>query len=234
MDRSKIETKRVFAIVGHAQTGKTTLSEYLLFKTKGTNRLGKVEEGTTVSDFDPEEIERKSSINASFLFSEYKNCFLQFIDTPGYLDFIAESIASLKNVDASIMVLDAQYPVEVGTEKMWELIQKFNLPCVFFINKLDKENTDFSNALNTLKENLTKNILPLYIPIGKEQNLQKVASVLDKSSPEAEKFYIQALESIAETDDALLEKYLGGEEITSQELKGAFKKAFIERKVYPV
>jgi len=234
MDISKI---RVFSITGHAQSGKTTLAEGILYKTQAINRFGKVDQGTTVSDFEPDEIERKSSINASYLYTNYKDHFIQFIDTPGYQDFIAEVIAPLSVSDCVLIVIDAVSGVELGTEFAFEEAKKRNLPCIFFVNKLDKENADFYKVLNDIKENLTKNAIPLYLPIGKEQNFKGVVPVLEKDSSqvkEVSEFYSKLLDLVAESDDTLLEKYLETGELSSEEIKKGLKKGILERKIFPV
>ncbi len=234
MDISKI---RVFSITGHAQSGKTTLAEGILHKTGAVNRFGKVEEGTTISDFEPDEIERKSSINASYLYTNYKDHFIQFIDTPGYQDFIAEVIAPISVSDCVLIVIDAVSGVELGTEIAFEEAKKRNLPCIFFINKLDKENTDFYKVLADIRENITKKAISLYLPIGKEQNFKGVVSVLEKNSSEVKEvseFYSKLLDLVAEADDTLLEKYLETGELSPEEVKKGLKKGVIERKIFPV
>ena len=145
--RSDLDKKRVFLLCGHASSGKTSLCEQILFKCGATSRLGRVEDGNTVSDFDDDEKERKSSINLSLMRADYKGNSLQFIDTPGYLDFTGELILAARAVDFAVIVVDATAGVEVGTEKAWDIVRALNLPCIFFVNKLDKEATDFEKAV---------------------------------------------------------------------------------------
>ena len=241
--RDNLSKKRVFMICGHAQSGKTSLSEAILFKTDTINRLGKVDEGTTVSDYSPDEIERKSSISSSFFTASYKDEFIQFIDTPGYLDFIGEVISASLASDFAIIVIDATSGVEVGTEKAWEIIRKRNLPCLFFIAKLDKENTDYDNILKNIKDSLSKKALPLAYPLGKEASLKDAVDILDKAKTDslgdqdklkAQTFYSQLAESVAESDDKLLEKYLNEGVLDYAEVKAALKKAVLNGEVFPV
>jgi len=146
-----VQNKRNFILLGHAQCGKTTLAESLLFFSKATTRKGAVGDGTTVSDYSFDEIERKSSINSSLLYCEYKNQRIQFIDTPGYADFFGEVLSSIRAVDSAIIVVDAFAGVEVGTERAWGLVEEYNLPCMFFINKSDKPDADPAAGLSRLK-----------------------------------------------------------------------------------
>ena len=238
-----LSKKKIFVICGHAQSGKTSLTEAILFKTGATTRLGKVEEGNTLSDYSEDEIERRSSINASFFNLTHKDNFFQFIDTPGYLDFIGELISATFGVDFGIIVVDATSGVEVGTEKAWQLLREKNLPCLFFINKLDKENTDYRSTLKDIKDSLSKKASPLVYPVGKETSLKEVVNILDKEKLEnldssqkeqALTLYSQIIENIAESDDALLEKYLEKGSLEYKEIIPALKKAIISGDIFPV
>ena len=136
------ENKRSFIVLGHAQSGKTTLAEAMLYFSKATARKGSVAEGTTTSDYSFDEIERKSSINSGFLFCDYKENRLQIIDAPGYADFFGEVISGIRAVDGAIVVIDAASGIEVGTEKAWQLLEESGLPCIILVNKIDKEELD--------------------------------------------------------------------------------------------
>ena len=206
-----IKNKRNFILLGHAQCGKTTLAESILYFSKTTARKGTVADGTTVSDYSFDEIERKSSINASFLYCDYKGSRIQIVDPPGYADFWGEVIAGLRAVDGAVIVLDATAGVEVGTERTWQMLEDSGLPCLVFVNKLDKEGADFNKALSDVKEKLSKK-----------------ATVIDSlEAPEL-------IEAIAESDDKLLEKYLEGAKLSSEELKNGLHQAVLKRKVFPV
>ncbi|RKY28946.1 MAG: elongation factor G [Candidatus Omnitrophota bacterium] len=241
--KEDLSKKKVFVISGHAQSGKTSLTEALLYKTGVTSRLGKVEEGNTLSDYSEDEIERKSSINASFFNLTHKGFFFQFIDTPGYLDFIGELISASFGVDFGIIVVDATSGVEVGTEKAWQILRERNLPCLFFINKLDKENTDYLTTLKDIKDSLAKKASPLIYPLGEGANFKDVINILDKEKVDslegsqkekALSLYSQIVENIAESDDTLLEKYLEKGSLEYKEIIPAFKKAIISGEVFPV
>ena len=133
------QNKRNFIVLGHAQSGKTSLSESLAYFCKATARKGTIADGTTVSDYNFDEIERKNSINSSLLYCDYKGHRIQIIDAPGYADFFGEIISGVRAVDSAIIVVDATTGVEVGTERAWQLLEELQIPCLIFINKLDKE-----------------------------------------------------------------------------------------------
>ncbi|MDP2922310.1 MAG: elongation factor G [Candidatus Omnitrophota bacterium] len=224
--REDLTKKRIFLLCGHAQSGKTSICETILFKCAATTRLGKVDEGTTISDYEEDEKARKSSINMSVLYTETKGNFLQFIDVPGYLDFIGELISASRAVDFGVIVIDATGGVEVGTEKAWDILRKENLPCLFIINKLDKENTDFERTLEDIQDSLTKKAIP-FATFDKG----KINSVLkDKNNP----YYANIVETIAESDDALLNKYLEKGSLEEKEAAIALKKAIINSQIFPV
>jgi elongation factor G len=220
--------KRTFLIVGHAQSGKTSLAEAILHKSGTINELGKVEQGNTVSDYQEDEKKRKSSINLSVLSADVGDNKFEFIDTPGYTDFIGEVVGAARAADFAIIVVDAQEGVGIGTEKAWQILKKENIPCLFFINKLDKENTDYNKVLKDIKESLTKKIISLGALEAK-----KIESVLDNKDKYSS-LYGGVLDSVAETDDALLEKYLEKGTLSRDELNPALKRAVLNCKVFPV
>jgi len=224
--RDDLTKKRVFLLCGHAQSGKTSISEAILYKCAATTRLGKVDEGTTISDYEDDEKQRKSSINMSVLFAEHKGNFLQFIDVPGYLDFVGELISAVRAVDFGIVVVDASGGVEVGTEKAWDNLRKENLPCLFIVNKLDKEDVSYEKAIEDIRNSLTKKAIAFAgFENGKAVNILK-----DKNNPN----YGSVIEAIAESDDALLAKYLETGSLEEKELSAALKKAIINAQVFPV
>ncbi|MCG2706529.1 MAG: elongation factor G [Candidatus Omnitrophica bacterium] len=206
-----VSNKRSVILLGHARSGKTTLSESLLYFCKTTTRKGTVADGTTVSDYNFDEIERKHSINSSLLFCNYKGTTIQIIDTPGYADFFGELISGIRAVDSAIIVVDATVGVEVGTEQAWQLLEKFNLPCIIFINKLDKEDADSAKILLNVKNRLSK----------------KATTIDSIDTPDL-------VEVIVESDDKLLEKYLEGVKLSPEELTAGLREAVIRRKVFPV
>jgi elongation factor G len=200
-----------FILLGHAQSGKTTLGEALLYLCKATNRRGSVNDGTTLSDYSFDEIERKSSISSGFLYCDYKDYRIQIIDAPGYADFFGEVLAGVRGVDSAVIVIDALAGVEVGTERAWQILEEAGLPCLIFINKTDKEGVDLSNALSDIKERLSKKAM-------------KVNPLEDPA----------LVEAIAESDDKLIEKYLEGAKLSAEELKTGLRQAVIKRNVFPV
>ncbi len=205
------KNKRNFILLGHAQSGKTILCESLLYFCKAIPRKGKIEDGSTISDYSFDEIERRNSINLSLLYCDYKGHRIQIVDTPGYADFYGEVIQGLRAVDAAVLVVDAASGVQVGTERAWQALEEANLPCVIFINKLDKEDTDAQKTLADIKSGLSKN-----------------AAIIDSiEDPDL-------IEAIAESEDKLLEKYLEGAKLTTQELAQGLAAAVIKRKVFPV
>lgn len=241
--RKDLSKKRVFMISGHAHSGKTTLSESLLFKTKSIAKLGRIEEGSTLSDYSEDEISRRSSINNSFLSFNHKGNFIQFIDTPGYSDFIGELISASFAADFAVIVIDASAGVEVGTEKAWDIIRRRDMPCLFFVNKLDKENTSYEKAIEDIKSSLTKKAVSLVCPLGRGNEFKEAVSVLDKQKTDslsgedkdkAADFYSKLVENIAESDDALLEKYLESGSLELSESVSALKTAVLKGKIFLV
>lgn len=208
MDAKK---KRNFILLGHAQSGKTTLAENMLYFCKATTRKGKTEDGTTVSDYSFDEIERRNSINLSLLYCDYEGVRIQVVDTPGYADFFGEVISGVRAVDGAVIVVDASAGIEVGTERSWQILEESGLPCILFINKLDKPDTDAQKILRDIKNALSK----------------KATLVNSLDEPDL-------VEAIAESDDKLLEKYLEGTKLTPEELSSGLAQAVIKRKVFAV
>jgi len=224
--KDDLARKRTFLLCGHAQSGKTSLAEAIAYKSGAVSRLGKVDDATAISDYEEDEKERKSSINLSMLACDYKGVSLQFIDAPGYLDFIGETIAAARAVDFAVLVVDASGGVQVGTEKAWEILRKENLPCMFYVSKLDKEDTDFTKTYQDIRDSLSKNAVPFVSVSG-----AKISNILnDKANPA----YAQIVEKVAESDDALLGKYLETGQIAEKEFDPALKKAVLAGALCPV
>lgn len=224
--RDDLSKKRAFLLCGHAQSGKTSVTEAILFKCGAVTRLGKIDDGTTTGDYEDDEKERKSSVNLSVLNAQAQGNYLQFIDVPGYLDFIGELVSASRAVDFAVMVIDATGGVEVGTEKAWDIIRRENLPCLFVINKLDKENTSFDKILEDIRNSLSKKA----IPFGILESGKSVNTLKNKTNP----YYGQIIETVAESNDALLEKYLEKGSIDEKELLPALKSAVVNSQLYPV
>ncbi|MDP8230471.1 MAG: elongation factor G [Candidatus Gorgyraea atricola] len=238
-----IKDIRNIALISHAGSGKTTLAEAMLHNAGASNRFGKVEDGTTVSDYSEDEKERKVSINASILSFSYAKKRINLIDTPGYADFIGEALTVLRGVDSAIVLVDACEGVEVGTDKVWSLADQYNLSRIVFINKMNKENIDFNNIVNDIKDRLGKGCVLATMPIGSGANFKGVVSLMDKaaidalSGPEkdnAVKLKNALIEVIAENNDELLEKYLDGKELTPEEVASGFKKGVASGEIFPI
>src|SRR6266545_1202355 len=217
---------RNVGIVGHGVVGKTSLVEAMLFAAGAVTRLGRVEDGTTTTDFDPDEIKRKISINTSVAYGDWKGHRINLVDTPGYGDFIADARAGLRVVEAAVVVVDAVAGVQVQTEKVWKFATEFNLPRAVVVNRLDRERSDFSRTLESLGTRLKGRLVPLQIPIGEESGFRGVVNLATMKAsfysdgkptdgpipPEladrAKEYREKLVEAAAETDDELLNKYL--------------------------
>jgi elongation factor G len=206
-----VKNKRSLIFLGHAQSGKTTLTESLLFFCKATNRKGKIEDGNTVSDYSFDEIEKKHSVNLSLLFCDYQGHRIQIVDTPGYADFMGETISGLAAVDSAVIVVDATSGVQVGAERAWKMVEDAGLACMIFINKMDKEGADVNKTLAELKSTFSKNCVI-------------IESLEDPL----------LMEAIAESDDKLLEKYLEVLRLSVDEVKSGLAQAVHKRKLFPV
>src|SRR5437667_12187592 len=163
---------RNVGVVGHGGVGKTSLVESMLFTTGAVNRLGKVDDGTTTTDFDPDEIKRKISVNTALAYCEWKGHRINLVDTPGYGDFIADARAGLRVVEAALVVVDAVAGVQVQTEKVWKFATEFNLPRAVVVNRLDRERADFFRTLEALGRRLKGRFVPVHVPIGEEQSFK--------------------------------------------------------------
>lgn len=250
----KFESDKIknLAILGHGGTGKTSLTEAILYFAGITNRIGKVDEGSTISDYLPEEIKRKMSITASlapFIFKKHK---INLIDTPGYSDFLGEVKGGIRAADNALMLICGASGVEVQTEVYWNLINEKKMPRVIWVNKLDRENANFYNVLTELKENFGNGFVPLQIPIGSEEDFEGIVDIINQKaykfenekmqettmSPELEnkskEYFENLVEAVAENDDNLLEKYLEGEEITLPEIAKGLKEGIKKGAIYPV
>jgi elongation factor G len=225
---------RNVVLLGHGSSGKTSLAEAMLFNTGATNRIGKVEEGTTVSDFDEEEIRRRISLNLALVPCEWEKHKINVLDTPGYLDFVGEVISAISVADAGIVLVDAVSGVEVGTELAWQHAENQNLPRLVFVNKMDRENANFQSALDTLREKFEGLFVPIQLPIGEQADFGGVVDLIkgqaylgdgteasavpDDMAEAVEEARTALIEAAAEGDDELIVKYLDGEELTDTEI----------------
>ena len=235
MKNYKSEQLRNVVLLSHSGAGKTSLAEGMLYGSGAISRLGRVEEGTTVSDYDPEEIRRRISVNTSLVPCEWRGRKVNVLDTPGYADFVGEVKGAVRAADGAVILLDAVSGVEVGTELVWGYADEVDLPRILFISKMDRDNADFVGALNQARENLGDNIIPFQLPIGAQEAFEGVVDLVgmrayrgekaeagdipDNLRPEAESYHLQLMEAAAETDDALLEKYFEEETLTEEEIR---------------
>ena len=244
------ENIRNISLLGHRGSGKTTLVESILYVKDYIKRKGDVENGTTVSDFDKEEIRRIFSINTSLIPVEHNDVKLNFLDTPGYFDFVGEVVSALRVSASAVLVLDATAGVEVGTEKAWKLLEERKLPRIIFVNKMDKGYVNYPKLLNELKEKFGKKIAPFCIPIGEKDEFKGFVNVVDMvgrvfDGKECVDTPIPAdidvsevrnllFEAIAETDEALMDKYFAGEEFTQEEIVKGLHKGVVNGDIVPV
>ncbi|HHY92300.1 MAG TPA: elongation factor G [Firmicutes bacterium] len=243
---------RNVALISHGSAGKTSLTEALLFTSGGSDRLGRVDEGNTVADWDPDEIKRKITINTSLVPCDWADCKVNLLDTPGYSDFIGDVISALHVADAAVVLVCAVSGVEVNTTRMWHLAEEKNLPRLVFINKLDRENAHFDRVLAQIQTQLSPKAIALQLPIGVEADFRGVVDLINRkallfSGSKVEEAPIPAelselvetmreklVEAAAETDDELTMKYLDGEELTQEEILRGLRQGTIMGKVFPV
>jgi len=239
----KTEQIRNLALIGHGSSGKTTLTEALLFATGVTKRPGRVDDGNTMSDFDKEEISRKVSIGTAVIPVEWQDTKFNLLDTPGYFDFVGDVYSALRASESALILVDASAGVEVGTEKAWKHTQEYNLPKAIFVNKIDKENVNFNKVLDDIRNTFGDKVLPFTLPIGEAENFKGIVDVIEEVAyeyngkdstkvdiPADIKDEIQAIkeqlmERIAETDEELMEKYFEGEAFTDEEIKKGIRLA---------
>ncbi|MEN6436373.1 MAG: elongation factor G [Anaerolineaceae bacterium] len=244
------ESIRNVAIVSHSSAGKTILSEAFLHFTGATTRLGKIEDGTTVSDFDDEEIRRGISLYTSVIPVEYKNCKINLLDTPGYTDFVGEVISALRVADAALVLIDATSGREVGTEITWNYCDQFKLPRILVINKMNRENASFQKALASMQGISDIRFLPIQIPWGEKLEFQGVIDLLTMKAykgdgktaleipadlkDEAENARVAVIEAAAEGDDSLFEKYLESGTLSDEEIIRGLRASVIAGSFIPV
>lgn len=233
-----IKNLRNVGLMGHNGTGKTSLAESILYYSKITDRLGKIEDGTTVLDFDTEEKKRQFSIALSVAPIELDHVKINIIDIPGYADFQGECIEGMRAVDVGMIVVSGVSGVKAGTERAWEYCNKIKLPRTFFINKLDRENASFNKVLDSLKEQFGISVVPIQYPIGEEDNFKGVINIISKQAriydvrtkkieildipeeliDEVERCKKMIMEAVAETDEVLLDKYFSEGELSDEEI----------------
>ncbi|MEE8442891.1 MAG: elongation factor G [Dehalococcoidia bacterium] len=232
---------RNVVFLSHSGAGKTSILEALLFATGAITRLGKVEDGNTTSDYEPEEAKRQSSMQTALLPCIWREHKLNLLDTPGYPDFVGEAVSGLRAADAAVLLVAAQAGVEVGTESAWELCEERGMPRIVLVNKMDRENADFARALDGIQQVFGRKCTALHLPVGAEQDFQGVINLLNPPSVipesvagEVEVMRDRLIEAIAETDDELTTKFLEGEEISQEVLATALKRSVLTGEIVPV
>ncbi len=252
----RTEQIRNVGLFSHGGAGKTSLTEAMLFTSKAINRLGRVDEGNTVSDYDPDEVKRHISVNTSVAPCEWQDVKINVIDAPGYADFIGETKAAMRIADSALVLIDATGGVEVGTDQVWNYAQQRNIPRFLFINKLDRENANFNAALEAAQAAFGPNVVPLQLPIGKESGFRGLVDLIHQKAylysgnrdgkfeetaipteleAEAAAAREKLVERIVEGDDDLMMRYLDGDtNISAEELLATLGKAICNDSIFPV
>ena len=254
MAATKTEKIRNICLLGHGGNGKTSVAEAMLYISGATDRLGKTADGTTISDFDPEEIKRKFSISASIAPLQYQDKKINIIDTPGYLDFSGEVMQGLRVAGCALIVMDAKSGVDAGCELAWDYATESTVPKAFFINKIDDENANFSATIDSMREKFGKTVCPVMIPlfenrkaIGTVNLIKNKLYAYDSDGKTAKEVPIDPkyndtiaesrallMESLASTSDELMEKFFAEEEFTEEEMKEALRNGINDRSIAPV
>ncbi len=247
-----VEKIRNVAVIAHGGAGKTSLVEAILYATKKIDRMGRVEDGNTVTDWEPEEIARQISISSSATGTDWKGHSLGFIDTPGYMNFLEDTRAALSAVDGAVLVVSALPGIKAETQKVWQYANDAGVPRIVFVNHMDKENADYETALDGVETMYGTKAFPLYMPVGSGEGFKGVVDLLamkmmtftdggattadipDDLKDEVEDFRNRMVERVAESNDDLLEKYLEGEELGDDELKSAVREACLSCEFVPV
>ncbi|BCL83394.1 elongation factor G [Ktedonobacteria bacterium brp13] len=248
----RAEQIRNVALISHVSAGKTSLIDSALFDSGAVTRQGKVDEGTSIADFDPEEIKRRMTLQVKVLPIEWNDHKINFIDTPGYADLFGEVKAGLRVADAALVVVSAEKSVEVGTELTWQYADERSLPRVVLINKLDRENTSFDQTLEALRNQFGHQVVPLQIPIGEQATFRGVIDLVEQKAytfesgkpqeipipPEMQeqisRYRDELIESAVESDDTIMEKFLDGQALNDEEIQTVVKKGTCTGQLIPV
>ncbi len=244
---------RNVVIMGHGGSGKTSLVEAMAYLSGNISRLGNVTDGNTISDFDKEEIKRKFSITTSLIPAVHGDTKINILDAPGYFDFAGEAVEACAAADAAVIVVNAKSGVEVGTQKAWDLCEKYNLPRMFYLSNMDSDNVDYSGIMDTLKDEFGQKVTALQVPILENEKLtgyvdlvkmagRKYGSKSDETDcpiPGDAQDYADTcresmMEAVAETSEEFMDRYFGGEEFTDEEIKGALRTNIADGSIVPV
>ncbi|HWC33086.1 MAG TPA: GTP-binding protein, partial [Actinomycetota bacterium] len=240
-------------LVGHGGAGKTTLAEALLYVGGAITRMGKVEDGNTVTDFEPEETRKNISVSLALAPLEWRGTKLNVLDAPGYADFVGEMSAAMRVADAAVFVVSGVEGLEVQTQVAWSLADQLRLPRFLFVNKLDRENSSFRRTLEQMREAFGLGAAPISLPLGREHDFRGVISVIDEAAfaydssgnsteepvpddrrERVDEVRTNLLDSGAETNDELLEKYLESGELTRDEIVSSLHDGIVEATIFPV
>jgi elongation factor G len=243
---------RNVAIIAHGGAGKTSLTESMLFVTGSIDRLGSVDNGTTTTDFEPEEIDRKITISSSFCFCDWNNYRINLIDTPGFTNFLEDTRGVMKAVDGAVVIVSALSGVKAETEKVWKYTNEYSVPRVVFVNKIDKENANFVKTVAEIEKAFETEVVPLHIPIGAGPTFSGTINIVTMKAMkysngkpaeteipadlvrETQGYRKKLIEKIAESDDALLERYLEGGELTQEEILRGIKEGSLAQRFIPL
>jgi elongation factor G len=244
------EAIRNVVLVGHGSVGKTSLAEAALYESGAITRLGSIQDQNTVTDYDDDEHRRKFSLNLAIAPLEWDDRKINLIDTPGYADFISEVICGAHAADMAVVVVDAVSGPEVGTDRAWQVTEKLQLPRMILVNRMDRENANFSNVLAALRERWGHRVMPLQLPIGAHDSFSGVVDLLHMKAyvgekgeevdvpaslrEEAERLRAELIEGVVETDEALMNKYFGDEELSEEELRSVLRSGLGQGLIFPV
>ncbi|OPL08051.1 MAG: elongation factor G [delta proteobacterium ML8_F1] len=252
MKTYKYDKIRNIALLGHGGSGKTTLVESVLAVLGETKKMGQVTEGNTVSDFEKEEIARGFSIGTSVIPVEYNGTKYNFLDNPGYFDFVGDVFSALRVAGGAVIMVDATSGIQVGTEKAWTYCEKRNMPRIIFINKMDKENVNYVKVIRELKDTFGKKIAPFTIPLGESEDFKGFVNVVDlkgreyngkacvdvpipkEMEPRIAPVRDMLIESVAESNEELMEKFFEGEEFTMEEIHNGLREGVLTGEIVPV
>jgi len=232
---------RNVALLGHSGSGKTSLAEAALFATKATTRLGNVADGNTVSDFEPEEAKRGGSIQTTLVSVSEGDSKINYLDTPGYDDFLGEVVSALRVVEGAVIVVAAPTGVDVGTERSWNMCESAHIPRMFVVNKMDRENANFSRNVSDIQASFGRKCIPFQVPLGDAQDFKGVVSIINPPADipadiadEVAAARERLIEAVAESDDELANRYLSGEELSAEEVISGVRTAVLAGELVPI
>jgi elongation factor G len=252
MANFEVDKIRNVAVIAHGGAGKTSLVEAMLYDSGSIDRLGRVDDGTTTTDCEPEEIERKMTIISSLAFCSWNHFRINIVDTPGFINFLEDTRGCLRAVDGAIVIVSAISGVKAETQKIWKYASEFELPRLVFVNKMDKDTANFPRAVSEVEKAFGKEALPLQLPIGSGENFNGIIDLLRMKAftfqsgkaeesdipsdvlPEAEEYKKKLIEKIAESDDSLLERYLEGGALSDEEVIKGVKEGALTKRFIPV